>query len=159
MTTHVGKYQARVAADNIIAHVKGADVASRAEPWSRYTAFADRTAIPQVVFTDPIVACVGLTLAEAKRSGRSVREVATPFKAAGAALHEDGYSGWAQWVVDTQTDQLVGATFVGRDAADLLHASTVAVVGSVPLNRLWHAIPGFPTLSEVYLDLMEACGL
>jgi pyruvate/2-oxoglutarate dehydrogenase complex dihydrolipoamide dehydrogenase (E3) component len=132
---------------------------SKAEAWSKYTAFADRTAISQVVFTDPNVACVGLTLAQAKKAGKSVREVATVFKAAGASLHEDGYNGWAQWVVDTQTNQLVGATFVGRDAADLLHASTVAVVGGVPLDGLWHAIPGFPTLSEVYLDLMEACGL
>lgn len=159
MTTHMGKYQARVAADNIIAHVNGDDVSLKVEHWSKYAAFADRTAISQVVFTDPNVACVGLTLTEAKKAGKSVREVATPFKASGAALHEDGYSGWAQWVVDTQTNQLVGATFVGRDAADLLHASTVAVAGGVPLDRLSHAIPCFPTLSEVYLDLMEACGL
>jgi pyruvate/2-oxoglutarate dehydrogenase complex dihydrolipoamide dehydrogenase (E3) component len=159
MTTHMGKYQGRVAADNIIARVKGTEVTPKGEPWNKYTAFADRTAISQVVFTDPIVAAVGLTLAEAKKAGRSVREVATPFKAPGAAYHEDRYSGWAQWVVDTQTNQLVGATFVGRDAGDLLHASTVAVAGGVPLDRLWHAIPGFPTLSEVYMDLMEACGL
>lgn len=159
MTTHMGKYQARVAADNIIARIKGAEIASKAEPWNKYTAFADRTAISQIVFTDPNVACVGLTLAEAKKAGKSVREVATPFKAPGAAYHEDGYSGWAQWVVDTTTNQLVGATFVGRDAADLLHASTVAVAGGVSLDKLWHAIPGFPALSEVYLDLMEACGL
>jgi pyruvate/2-oxoglutarate dehydrogenase complex dihydrolipoamide dehydrogenase (E3) component len=159
MTTHMGKYQARVAADNIIARVKGTEITSKGEGWNKYTAFADRTAISQIIFTDPNVACVGLTLAEAKKTGRSVREVATPFKVPGAAYHEDGYSGWAQWVVDRETNQLVGATFVGRDAADLLHASTVAVAGGVPLNRLWHAVPGFPTLSEVYLDLMEACGL
>jgi pyruvate/2-oxoglutarate dehydrogenase complex dihydrolipoamide dehydrogenase (E3) component len=159
MTTHMGKYQARVAADNIIARVKGTEITPKGEGWNKYTAFADRTAISQIIFTDPNVACVGLTLAEAKKTGRSVREVATPFKVPGAVYHEDGYSGWAQWVVDTETNQLVGATFVGRDAADLLHASTVAVAGGVPLNRLWHAVPGFPTLSEVYLDLMEACGL
>jgi dihydrolipoamide dehydrogenase len=159
LTTHMGKYQGRVAADNIIARVKGESIEANGEPWNTYTAFGDRTAISQVVFTDPHVACVGLTLAEAKKVGKPVREVATPFKASGAALHEDGYSGWAQWVVDMETNQLVGATFVGRDAADLLHASTVAVAGAVPLNKLWHAIPCFPTLSEVYLDLMEACGL
>jgi pyruvate/2-oxoglutarate dehydrogenase complex dihydrolipoamide dehydrogenase (E3) component len=159
MTTHMGKYQARVAADNIIALAKGDSTSSKGEPCSKYTAFADRAAISQVVFTDPNVACVGLTVAEAKKAGKSAKEVATPFKAPGAAYHEDGYSGWAQWVVDTQTNQLLGATFVGRDAADLLHASTVAVAGGVPLDRLWHAIPGFPTLSEVYMDLMEACGL
>lgn len=131
----------------------------KGELWSKCNAIADRTAISQVVFTDPQVASVGLTFAAAKKAGKSVREVATPFKASGAALHEDGYPGWAQWVVDTQANTLVGATFVGRDAADLLHASTVAVAGAVPLDNLWHAIPCFPTLSEVYLDLMEACGL
>jgi dihydrolipoamide dehydrogenase len=52
-----------------------------------------------------------------------------------------------------------GATFVGADVQELLHSATVAVVGEVPLDRLWHAVPSFPTVSEVWLHLLEAYGL
>ena len=53
---------------------------------------------------------------------------------------------------------VVGATFVGQDTADLLHAATIAVVGEVPVERLWHAVPAFPTMSEVWLRLLEEYG-
>jgi len=61
--------------------------------------------------------------------------------------------------VDEESSKLLGATFVGRDTADLLHASTVAIVGGVDIGRLWHAVPSFPTMSEVYVSLLDACGL
>jgi len=54
---------------------------------------------------------------------------------------------------------LLGATFVGTEVADLLHASTVAIVGKMRLEQLVHAIPPFPTMSEVYLNLLDAAGL
>jgi len=115
--------------------------------------------VPQVVFTDPIVASVGLTSAAAKAAGRSVREIAVPFMIPGSILHADGYTGWAQWIVDPASNTLLGATFVGRDVADLLHASTVAVAASVTLGRLVHAVPSFPTMTEVYLTLIDAAGM
>jgi pyruvate/2-oxoglutarate dehydrogenase complex dihydrolipoamide dehydrogenase (E3) component len=77
----------------------------------------------------------------------------------GTFLHAEGYDGWAQWVVDEDSHTLLGATFVGRDTADLLHASTVAIVGGMTVERLWHAVPSFPTMSEVYVSLLDACGL
>jgi pyruvate/2-oxoglutarate dehydrogenase complex dihydrolipoamide dehydrogenase (E3) component len=54
---------------------------------------------------------------------------------------------------------LVGATFVGPGTGELLHSATVAIVGEVPLGRLWHAVPSFPTISEVWLRLLETYGL
>ncbi|MST34246.1 pyridine nucleotide-disulfide oxidoreductase, partial [Acidimicrobiaceae bacterium USS-CC1] len=51
---------------------------------------------------------------------------------------------------------VVGATFVGSDVAELLHSATVAVVGKVPLDLLWHCVPSYPTVSEVWLRLLEA---
>lgn len=42
---------------------------------------------------------------------------------------------------------------------DMLHAATIAVVGEVTLDRLWHAVPSFPTMSEVWLRLLETYGL
>jgi pyruvate/2-oxoglutarate dehydrogenase complex dihydrolipoamide dehydrogenase (E3) component len=68
----------------------------------------------------------------------------------------DNYDGAARMVVDEARGVIVGVTFVGQDTAELLHAATVAVVGEVPLGRLWHAVPAYPTLSEVWLRLLEA---
>ena len=156
-TTHMGKYQARVAADNIVARAQSETV--KPVPWSKYSATADHAAAPQVIFTDPNVATVGLSFSEAEEKGLSVKKVAVDFGFPGAFVHSDNYAGWAQWVVERDSNKLIGATFVGREASSLLHASTVAVVGEVPLDRLMHAVPSFPTLSEIYLSLMEACGL
>jgi len=78
---------------------------------------------------------------------------------AGSSLHADGYQGKARIVVDTEREVLLGVTFAGQDVADLLHAGTTAIVGEVPLHRLWHAVPAFPTISEVWLRLLETYGL
>jgi dihydrolipoamide dehydrogenase len=160
-TTHQGKYDARVIGD-VVAHRFGglaADVDS-AEPWSRFRATADAGAVPQVVFTRPEVASVGLTEAAALAAGRSVRSVQVPLSSvAGATVLGDDVDGIAAIVVDTARHLIVGATFVGPGVAELLHAATIAIVGEVPLPRLWHAVPAYPTLSEVWLRLLEAYGL
>ena len=54
---------------------------------------------------------------------------------------------------------IVGATITGSEVADFLHAATIAVVGEVPLERLYHAVPSFPTRSEVWLNLLDAYGV
>ena len=157
LLTHQGKYQARICGDAIVARAAGRlDPA----PWGPHAATADHRAVPQVVFTDPEVAAVGLSEAEATEAGMSVRVVDYPLgQVAGAALYADGYRGHARLVVDDDRRVIVGATFVGRDAGELLHAATIAVVGEVPLDRLWHAVPSYPTISEVWLRLLEAYGL
>ncbi|MDG3012208.1 NAD(P)/FAD-dependent oxidoreductase [Rhodococcus sp. D2-41] len=149
--THMGKYQGRVCGDVIAARAAG-----RALDGPRYTASADRTQTPQVVFTDPQVGSVGLTEQQARANGLAVESVSVDIAVAGSALHNDGYRGRAQLVLDGATDTVVGATFVGPDIAELVHAATVAVVGRVPLERLWHAVPSYPTMSEVWLRLLEA---
>jgi dihydrolipoamide dehydrogenase len=80
-------------------------------------------------------------------------------KAAGSGLQAEGYQGQARIVVDEDTGLLVGATFVGQDVADLVHPATVAIVGKVPLHLLWHAVPSYPTMSEIWLRLLEEYGL
>jgi pyruvate/2-oxoglutarate dehydrogenase complex dihydrolipoamide dehydrogenase (E3) component len=120
---------------------------------------ADHESFPQVVFTDANVASVGLTVAAAKAKGINVREVVVGFQFPGAWVHaERNYEGWAQWVVDADEGVLRGATIVGREAVDLLHASTVAIVGRVPIELLWHAVPSFPSMSEIYVALLNASG-
>jgi dihydrolipoamide dehydrogenase len=152
--THMGKYQARQAGAAIVARARG-EALSTAD-WSPYVATADTRATPAVVFTDPQVASVGLTSTQAARSGRPHRVVEYPIgDVAGAALHADGYSGRAVAVVDTEREVLLGVTFVGPGVGELLQAATVAVVGEVPIGRLWHAVPAYPTISEIWLRLLE----
>lgn len=155
LLTHMGKYQGRVCGDVIVARAAGDPTAD-----SRFSAGADHLGAPQVVFTDPEVAAVGLTSDAATDKGLDVRIVEVEMASAeGASLLADGYSGCARIVVDERRRVIVGATFVGQDTAEMLHAATIAVVGEVPLDRLWHAVPAFPTVSEVWLRLLEAYGL
>ncbi|MCU1438655.1 MAG: pyridine nucleotide-disulfide oxidoreductase [Naasia sp.] len=157
LLTHQGKYQARAAGEVIAARAQGRPVDDA--PWGLHAATADREAVPQVTFTDPEVASVGLTEAAARRAGYDLRMVEYDLGAvSGAALQADDYIGRAALVVDEARGVLLGATFVGQDVAELLHSATIAVVGEVPLRRLWHAVPSYPTISEIWLRLLETYG-
>ena len=157
LLTHQGKYQARAAGDVIAARASGAALDDA--PWGAHVATADARAVPQVVFTDPEVASVGLTTSTAREAGVEVRVVDHDLASlAGTYVHAQGYTGQARLLVDEARGVVVGATFVGQDVAELLHAATIAVVGEVPISRLWHAVPSYPTISEVWLRLLEALG-
>ncbi|MFI5840010.1 dihydrolipoyl dehydrogenase family protein [Catenuloplanes sp. NPDC051500] len=157
LLTHQGKYQARAVGDVIVARAKGETVDDGR--WGRHASTADERAVPQVVFTEPEIASVGLTAAAAERAGLRIRVVEYDLGAvAGSALHADGYKGQARMVVDEDRKVIVGFTLAGPDVAELIHAATIAVVGEVPLERLWHAVPAYPTVSEVWLRLLEAYG-
>lgn len=140
--THQGKYQGRLIGDNIV----GAD----------RVASADHTAIPQVVFTDPEVAAVGTTEQQAVDAGIDVKTVSYDLRGIAGAGLAGGGKGKAQLVIDQQRRVITGATFVGPHVGEILHAATIAVVGEVPLESLWDAVPAFPTISEVWLRLLEA---
>ncbi|WTO33711.1 NAD(P)/FAD-dependent oxidoreductase [Streptomyces achromogenes] len=155
LLTHQGKYQARIAGAAIAARAAGDTLLE--EPWGAHAATADHHAVPQVVFTDPEAAAVGLSLAEAEQAGHRVRAVDVEFSSvAGAGLYGDGYRGRARMVVDLEDEILRGVTFVGPGVGELIHSATIAITGRVPVTRLWHAVPSYPTLSEVWLRLLEA---
>jgi len=78
---------------------------------------------------------------------------------AGAGLFADGYSGHAQMIVDDNSKVILGMTLAGPGVGEMIHAATIAVAGKVPLERLWHAVPSYPTISELWLRLLEAYGL
>jgi dihydrolipoamide dehydrogenase len=152
LLTHMGKYQARICGDAIAERARGKEPAA--------TAWADQSAVPQVIFTMPEVAAVGPTSAEARAAGRNIRVVDYDLGAvSGAKLFADGYAGHARMVVDEDTRTMVGATLAGPGVGELIHAATVAVAGQVPLEILWHAVPSYPTISEIWLRLLEAYGL
>jgi pyruvate/2-oxoglutarate dehydrogenase complex dihydrolipoamide dehydrogenase (E3) component len=152
LLTHMGKYQGRIAGDVIAARAE-----DRPLDGLRYRDVADHDMVPAVVFAEPQVGSVGLTEARARERGIEVQALEYDLGAvAGASLLRDGYTGTAKLVVDRGSDTLVGATFVGPEVAELVHAATVAIVGRVPLESLWHAVPSYPTVSEVWLRLLES---
>ncbi|MEV0226418.1 NAD(P)/FAD-dependent oxidoreductase [Streptomyces sp. NPDC050704] len=156
LLTHQGKYQARIAGAAIAARAAGVPLLET-DPWGAHSATADHAAVPQVVFTDPEAGSVGLSLAEAEQAGHRVRAVDVDLSSvAGAGLYADGYRGRARMIVDLDAEILRGVTFVGPGVGELIHSATIAVAGEVPVSRLWHAVPSYPTVSEVWLRLLEA---
>ncbi|MCM3885399.1 NAD(P)/FAD-dependent oxidoreductase [Frankia sp. R82] len=152
LLTHLGKYQARIAADVITGRRDIVGQPARD--------LADGRAVPRVTFTDPQVSAVGLTERAAREAGLAVRAVRVPTGGvAGASVRGTDAVGTSMLVVDENRRVLVGATFTGADTQELVHAATVAIVGEVPVDRLWHAVPAFPTVSEVWLRLLEEYGL
>jgi pyruvate/2-oxoglutarate dehydrogenase complex dihydrolipoamide dehydrogenase (E3) component len=152
LLTHMGKYQARICGDAIAARAAGSEPTVRDE--------ASKAFVPQVVFTIPEVAAVGLTKEQAESAGYRVRVVEYEIgDVAGAKLYADGYTGHAQMVVDEDRQVIVGLTLAGPGVGEMIHAATIAVVGEVPLSRLWHAVPSYPTISEIWLRLLETYGL
>jgi dihydrolipoamide dehydrogenase len=152
LLTHMGKYQGRVCGDAIAARAGGKQPA--------VTAWANHSCVPQVVFTVPEVAAVGLSAAQAQAAGYQIRVVDYDIGAvAGARLFADGYAGQARMVVDEDRRVVVGATLAGPGVGEMIHAATIAVAGQVPLDLLWHAVPSYPTVSEVWLRLLERYGL
>ncbi|WGT48309.1 dihydrolipoyl dehydrogenase family protein [Tessaracoccus lacteus] len=145
--THWGKYRARLVGDRIAALAEGRIPAP----------VPDDVPVPQVVFTDPQVAAVGPTVEAARADGHRVRIAEVPIgSAAGASLLRDDAAGFARLVIDEDTDTVLGATFVGPDVAELLHSATIAITAKVPLELLAHAVPSYPTASELWLRLLDS---
>jgi pyruvate/2-oxoglutarate dehydrogenase complex dihydrolipoamide dehydrogenase (E3) component len=146
LLTHMGKYQARIAADVIL----GKEIVDK----------ASSDIVPRVTFTDPQVCAVGLTEDQARQRGIDVRTVSYGTgDVPGAYVSGNGISGTCMLVIDQAREVIVGATFTGPGISELLHSATVAIAGAVPLEMLRHAVPSFPTVSEVWLHLLEAYGL
>jgi len=146
LLTHMGKYEGRIAADAILGRPAASPAHGRV--------------VPRVIFTEPQVAAAGHTLASARKAGMNVRAVDQPVGAnAGASFVGHGAPGIVRLVVDEDRRVLVGATFTGVEVAESLHAATIAIVGEVPIDLIWHAVACFPTRSEVWLKLLEAYGL
>jgi dihydrolipoamide dehydrogenase len=156
LLTHQGKYQARIAGAAIGARAAGQSLDT--EPWGVHATTADHHAVPQAFFTDPEAAAVGLTAEQAAQAGHRAKiiDVDIGDVVTGAKLFADGYTGRARMVVDVDTRRILGVTLVGPGVTELLHAATIAVAGQVPIDRLWHAVPCFPTISELWLRLLEA---
>lgn len=146
LLTHMGKYQARILGDILL----GKDIEDR----------SSRDVVPRVTFTDPQVCAVGLTEKQARERGLEIRVVSYPTgNVSGASTSGEGIEGTSQIIVDTKREVIVGATFTGPGVSELLHSATIAISAQVTMQDLWHAVPSFPTISEVWLRLLESYGL
>jgi len=144
--THMGKYQAWVAAENAL----GREV----------EAISEGIGVPRVTFTDPQVAAVGKTLAQAEETGIDARAIDVPTDGtAGASFQGKETGGTSRLVIDEKSKTIVGATFTGFETADFLQAATIAIVGEVPLKQIRHAVAAYPSRSEIWLKLLEKYGL
>jgi dihydrolipoamide dehydrogenase len=142
LLTHAGKHQAHVVSEIVDGRATGG--------------ISEETEVPRVIFTEPQIAAVGLTLRQGIDAGLEVRAYDVPSSGtAGASFHGRNTPGTARIVVDEHGRVIVGATFTGTDVAEWVHAPTIAIVARVPVERLWDAIPAFPTRSEVWLKLLE----
>ena len=146
--THMGKYQGRIAADCVLGRNHAISHG------------ADGRLAPRVIFTDPQIAAVGHTTDTAERAGIAFDVYDTETSGnLGGLFYAPGAQGIARFVVDRERRVLIGCTITGSEVADFLQAATIAVVGEVPLERLRHAVPPFPTRSEIWLSLLERAGV
>ena len=137
----MGKYQAHIVSEVLSGH----------------SASRIHAPITRVVFTEPQIAAVGLTLHDALQRGLGAHAYDVPSSGtAGASFYGRGAPGSSRIVVDERRGVIVGAPFTGPAVAEWLQAATIAVAGQVPIDVLWNAVPAFPTRSEVWLELLEA---
>jgi pyruvate/2-oxoglutarate dehydrogenase complex dihydrolipoamide dehydrogenase (E3) component len=140
--THMGKYHAWIAAENLLGRPA--------------KAIAEDLGSPRVTFTDPQVAAAGKTLAQAQEAGIDARAVDVPTDGTpGASFQGKDTGGTSRLVIDQDKDTIVGATFTGFETADFLQAATIAIVAEIPISQLRHAVPPYPARSEVWLKLLE----
>lgn len=150
LLTHQGKYQARVCGDVIAASAREASLEG-----PRYVAASDHGAVPQVIFTRPEVASVGLSERALRESGLDVRRIELSMAVAGTAVQRDDDAGNVELLLDEHTGVILAATFVGPSASTHLYPATIAVSAGLTVEQLWQAVPAYPTPSEIWLRLCE----
>ncbi|HEV2924190.1 MAG TPA: NAD(P)/FAD-dependent oxidoreductase [Solirubrobacteraceae bacterium] len=140
--THVGMYQGRIAAQDIA----GEDVR------------ASYHAIPRVVFSDPEIAAVGMTAAQAREKGIELASSRIRLREAITRpwTYEQDPRGELGLLADRQRQVLVGAWAVAPLAGEWIHQAALAIKTEVPLAVLRDTVAQFPTFSEAYLKGVEA---
>lgn len=131
---HVATHQGLIAADNATGH----------------EARMDYRAIPSVIFTDPEIGSVGLSLEQAKKEGLRAKVAPFPFQALGkaqATLHTDGFG---QIVFDEKTGQIYGAQIIGYEATTLIAQMVQAITNELTIESIAETIHAHPTISEVW---------
>jgi pyruvate/2-oxoglutarate dehydrogenase complex dihydrolipoamide dehydrogenase (E3) component len=139
--THMAMYQARIATGDIL---------------GRRTHPAEYHAVPRVTFTDPEVGAVGLTEAQARERGLSVRTGSTRVSSSARGwIHGPGNAGFLKLVEDGDRGILVGATSMGPWGGEVLSMLAVAVHAQIPVQRLREMIYAYPTFHRGVEDALR----
>jgi dihydrolipoamide dehydrogenase len=112
----------------------------------------DAKVIPAVVFTDPEIASVGLTEAEAKAAGRKLKVGKYPFSVLGRALSVNDPDGFAKVIADAETEEILGVHVVGGNAADLISEGALAIEMGAVLHDVALTVHPHPTLPEAIME-------
>jgi dihydrolipoamide dehydrogenase len=115
----------------------------------------DRRAIPAVVFTDPEVAWAGVTEEEAKQQGLSYEAVVYPWAASGRAQALGCTDGLTKWIIDPETERVLGCGIVGSGAGELIAEATLAIEMGCEVRDITETIHAHPTLSETLMNAGE----
>ena len=139
MLAHKANHEGRHAVEVILGHA---------------TTF-DKRAIPAVVFTDPEIAWAGITADEAKRDGVPHEVVAYPWAASGRAQALGRTEGMTKWIVDPETERVLGCGIVGPGAGELVAEATLAIEMGCVVRDITETIHAHPTLSETMMNAGE----
>ncbi|MEM6331331.1 MAG: dihydrolipoyl dehydrogenase [Planctomycetota bacterium] len=137
-----------VAGDPMLAHKAAYEGKIAAEVLAGEPSAFDAQAIPAVVFTDPEIAWAGLTADEAKQQGRPVRVAQYPWQASGRATANGRTDGLTKWIIDPETDRVLGCGIVGAGAGELIAESVLAIEMGCQIRDIAESIHPHPTLSE-----------
>jgi dihydrolipoamide dehydrogenase len=112
--------------------------------------------VPGVIFTNPEVALVGLTEADAQKQNRAVKTGKFRLGGLGRAIAAGQTAGFVKWIADAQTDQLLGAAMVGAHATDLIAEAALAIRSELTAKELGDTIHAHPTFSESWMEAAHA---
>jgi len=150
LLSHVSQYHGRLVAQIIAARAQQRDADL---PHLRARDGRDAA---QVIFTNPQVVAVGLTERQAGEAGRAVtvRTATYPGPLTQLAILRDGFEAQAKLVIDSTTQTIIGATFVGPEVSEIAQAATMAVVAQIPLSVLTHVVSPHPSLNQIWDPLI-----
>jgi dihydrolipoamide dehydrogenase len=137
-----------VAGEPMLAHKASHEGKVAVEALAGKPAAFHPAAIPAVVYTDPEIAWAGLTETEAAKQGRSVEVAQFPWMASGRAHSIGRTEGLTRWLVDPQTEKVLGCGIVGYSAGDLITEAVMAIERGATVRNVSEAIHPHPTLGE-----------
>ena len=140
----------------LLAHKASKEAEAVAEVIAGHRAAMDARTIPAVVFTDPEIASAGMTEAEAKKAGHTVKVGKFPFAALGRAMSVNDTDGFAKVVIDSTTEEVLGVHIVGNGASDLISEGALGIEMGAVARDVALTVHPHPTLSEAVMEAAAA---
>lgn len=138
-----------------LAHFASAQGKAAAEIIAGHSAQTNWRAVPAATFTSPEIASVGLTEAEAKAEGRTVKVGRFPFRAHGRNIADGETTGFVKIVGDADSGQILGTSIFGAKASELIHEAALAIGADLDVSAIAQAIHAHPTMMEVLGEAAE----